>query len=151
MRWKHVIIIALPLVIAGFGLWRALQLPTALMIAPGAVNIQVRRSGIGEQVITYQAPGSAYSWRLHVAGELAAQGWVLPEGWRADMPTFNYSHISAFWLGAILEQADLDGEPNFARITVRRWVKLSCLLLGPSNGRVWNVRWLRSCVPVIRL
>jgi hypothetical protein len=144
MRWMRLVIAGLLVLIAA-GAWSAFQAPESLLIVPGAADIQVLRPGIGEQVIIYRAPGPAYAWRLRVAGELAAHGWSVPAGWRGDMPTFNYSHISSFWFGMILEQADLDGEPNIARITVSRWVKLPCLLLRPSDGHAWNVGWLRSC------
>ena len=131
---------------AGLGVRRALHAPTSFMIVPGAMQIEVLQASTWERVITYQAPGPAYAWREIVARDLVVQGWE-PRAWWApyvtDIPS--YTRISSFWFGAILDRADVDGAPNTARLRVRRWVKLPCLLLGPSSDQRWHVGWLQPC------
>jgi predicted ester cyclase len=103
------------------------------MIVPGATQIEAVQPRMGERIITYHAPGSAYAWRAMVEGDLAAHGWARPLWWRPDMSSKNtYLHVSSFWFGAIWDAVELDGEPNIARISVRRWFEL------PWR---WN-RWL---------
>jgi hypothetical protein len=76
---------------------------------------------MGEQVIIYHAPGPAYAWRATVERDLAAHGWAPAVWWRTDLPaTFNYLHVSSCGFGAIWDTVELDGEPNVARISVRR-------------------------------
>jgi hypothetical protein len=38
----------------------------------------------------------------------------------------SYLHVSSFWFGAIWDAVELDGEPNVARISVRRWIEFPC-------------------------
>ena len=88
------------------------------------MQIEVLQPSMGESVISYHAPGPAYAWRATVERDLATYGWERPSWWRPNMPATNtYLHVSSFWFGAIWDAVELDGEPNIARISVRRWIE----------------------------
>jgi hypothetical protein len=108
----------------GAGVWRALHPPVGLFLVPGATDIQVIDVGAGAQLITYHAPGSAYAWRAAIERTLVQHGWVYPAWWRPGLPNPSYVYRLEFGFGAIWSQADLHGEPNMARITVRHWIEL---------------------------
>ena len=38
--------------------------------------------------------------------------------------TFQYVYLSSPWFGEIWDVVELEGEPNVARISVRRWIEL---------------------------
>jgi hypothetical protein len=111
------------LVLIGVGGWMALRMPPAVLVAPGAMEIQVIQINAGKQLITYCAPGAPYAWRVAVVRNLEQRKWTNPLWWRPDQPLslvrISRVGIALFWI-----QADLDGEPNVARITVRRWVEI---------------------------
>ena len=124
MRRKRAILIIL-LVLGGLGagIWRALHPPIGEFLVPGATDIQVIEMGTGAQLITYHAPGTAYAWRAAVERTLVQRGWVNPSWWHPGLPDLTYACRSEFGLGALWSQADLRGEPNDARISIRRWVE----------------------------
>jgi len=131
---------------ASLGIRSGLHLSVTYMIVPGATDIEMLQANTWERVITYRAPGPAYAWRAIVARDLVAQGWEPPAYTMPDFTTIpSYTRISSFWFGAILDRADVDGAPNTARIRVRRWVMLPCLLLGPSSDQRCHVGWLQPC------
>ena len=95
------------------------------MIVSGATQIEVVQPSMWERVISYHLPGPAYGWRATVERDLATHGWAQPIWWRPDMPATNtYVHVSSFWFGSIWDAVELEGEPNLARISVRRWIEL---------------------------
>jgi hypothetical protein len=110
--------------IVGATSWSVLHPSAMLFLASGATEVQVIEVTLGEQLITYYAPGEAYAWRVVVARNLQQHGWVNPPWWRPDMPEVSYAHRSSFWVGAYWSQADLGGAPNLARIRVRRWIEV---------------------------
>ncbi len=114
----------LMLVMIGAGGWNAMRTPPTVLVAPGALDINVHHIAIGEQLITYRAPGPPYAWRVAVATDLQRAGWVNPPWWRPDMPVLSYAKLSSWWFGTLWVQADLRGEPNGARISVRRWIEV---------------------------
>ena len=79
---------------------------------------------MGEQVVTYRAPGSAYAWREIVTRSLKMHGWIRPSWWLPYMGPDSYFRKSPLWFGTILEAAELEGESNIVRITVRRRIEL---------------------------
>jgi hypothetical protein len=135
MRQMLGIIITLVLLsAAGLGMRTVLQPPMTRMIAPGATQIEVLQPSISARIMTYHAPGPAYAWRAAVERDLVTHGWARPLWWRPDMPvTFSYFHVSSFWFGSIWNEVELEGEPNVARISVRRSFEL------PWRWRRW---WL---------
>jgi hypothetical protein len=146
-RFLFIITALLMVSAADLGIWSALHPPASFMIVPGAMQIEVVQASTWERVMSYQVPGPAYAWREIVARDLVAQGWEPPAWWAPYVTGIpSYIRISSFWFGAILDRADVDGAPNTARISVRRWVKLPCLLLGPSSDQRWHVGWwLQPC------
>jgi amylosucrase len=106
------------------GAWELARPRLGLFIVPGATDIQVRSFGLGEQQITYRASGSPYGWYFTVVRNLAADGWSAPVDDRVRLQTTPDIHwrISPFWLVYIKEQVALQGDPDVARITVRREV-----------------------------
>ena len=124
MRHKLAILTIL-LVLGGFGagLWRALHPPIGAFLVPGATDIQVIEIGTGVQLITYHAPGTAYAWRAMVEHNLVRRGWVHPSWWHPGPPDLSYIYWSDVRLGVLWSQIELHGEPNEARITIRRWVE----------------------------
>lgn len=126
MRRKLALLIIL-LVLSGLGAgaWYALHPPVELFLVPGATDIQMIDMGMGAQLITYHAPGTAYAWRAVVERTLIQSGWVNPSWWHPGLPDLTYACRSEFGLGALWSQADLRGEPNDARISIRRWVELA--------------------------
>jgi hypothetical protein len=133
------------LIVASFAMWSLHRPSVTPMIVPGATNIRVLQPSMREQVISYQAPGSAYAWRTLVERDLTRQGWVATF-WRNPSTTAVpiYVRIRSFWIATILDEAALDGEPNIARIRLRRWVELPCILLPPSRSNPIN--WLGTCM-----
>jgi len=128
MRWKLALVGALIVVGAiGAGIRQALQPPLALFIVPGATDIQVVEREPGLRLITYQAPGQRCDWYATVTRTLAAHQWQAwwsegdrtsePEqapGTRADPPRISYTHMVAFRLGYLWDQAVLDPDPRAA-------------------------------------
>jgi hypothetical protein len=133
---RNLAILAMLLILGGVGagVWRALHPPVGVFLVPGATSIQVIDMGAGAQFITYHAPGRAYAWRAAVERSLVQRGWVNPPWWRPGLPDLSYAYRSDFGLGALWSQAELRGEPNVARITVRRWIELPWWL-----DRLWHV------------
>jgi hypothetical protein len=136
MRRKLTILaILLALGGVGAGVWRALHPPVTPFLAHDAQDIQVVEVAAGMQLITYRAPGARYDWRSEVAHNLLQAGWVNPPWWHPDLPELSYARRSEFCFGgALWEQVDIGGEPNSARITVRRWIELPGWL-----ERLWHV------------
>lgn len=114
----------LMLAMIGVAGWMALRTPPAVLVAPGALDINVRQISISEQLVAYRSPGPPYAWRVAVASDLQRAGWVNPLWWRTDMPVLSYTKLSSWWFGTLWTQADLRGEPNGARIIVRRWLEV---------------------------
>jgi hypothetical protein len=133
MRHK-LAILAILLALGGVsaGVWRALHPPVGLFLVPGATDIQVLDMGMGAQLVTYHASGSAYTWRAAVERTLVQHGWVYPSWWLPGWPNPSYIYRVEFGLGALWSRADLYGEPNVARITIRRWAELPWW---------WDVPW----------
>ena len=125
MRHK-LAILTLLLVLGGLGagVWRALHPSTGEFLVPGVTDIQVINVGVGAQLIIYHAPGPAYAWRAAVEHNLVQRGWVNPSWWHPGLPDLIYIYRSEFGFGTIWYQADLRGDPNDARISIRRWIEL---------------------------
>ena len=94
------------------------------LIVPGATDIQIRLSGLGEQQITYRAAGPPYGWYFTVARDLAADGWAAPVDSRVRLQTTPDIHWRIWPLGFVYikERVALQGDPDVARITVSREV-----------------------------
>jgi hypothetical protein len=123
-RFLFIINVLLLVSAASLGIRGALQPPVTAMIMPGATQIEVLQPRMSERVIIYHLPGSPYAWRTMVEHTLATQGWARPIWWRTDMPApSTFQHVSSFWFGSIWDSVELDGEPNVARIRVRRWIE----------------------------
>ena len=119
---------------ASLGMRSALHPPVTSMLVPGATQIEVVQPRMWEQVICYHAPGPAYAWVATVERDLATRGWVPPIWWMPGMPsTFQYVYRSSPWFGEVWDVVELDGDPNVARSSVRRWFEF------PWR---WNRWWL---------
>ena len=124
-RFLFIITAVLLVSAASLGIRNALHPPVTPMIVPGAMQIEAVQSRMGERIITYHAPGSAYAWRATVARDLATHGWARPVWWMpGKQSTFQYVYLSSPWLGTIWDVVELEGESNSARISVRRWIEL---------------------------
>ena len=134
MRRALVVIAVAATLAVGFVIWYVLRPPVSVFIVPDAADIEVINVGFGEQLITYRAPGAAYVWRTQLLDKLGEYGWTLPTYGHAETPSYDVTRISSFWFGTTLGWVVLDGEPNIARSSVRRWVKLPCILIGPSSS-----------------
>ena len=96
------------------------------MLVPGATQIEVLQPSMWEQVICYHAPGPAYAWVATVERDLATRGWVPPSWWMPGMHSrFQYVYLSSPGFGEIWDVVELEGGPNVARISVRRWIAVS--------------------------
>ena len=94
------------------------------MLVPGATDVQDQARGFGEYQVTYQAPGAPYAWYFAIVRNLSAEGWAGPIDTRAGLrntPEVHW-HIVSFGFLYIAEEVALQGDPNFARITVRRTI-----------------------------
>jgi hypothetical protein len=107
----------------GAGVSVALYPPVQSLITPNATDIRVVETGLGARLITYQAPGTPYVWRLAAANALKQHGWVDAPWWRTDMPYLSYTRVHSFRFVTVWEAADLRGGPNTAHIRVRRWLE----------------------------
>jgi hypothetical protein len=107
-------------VLISAGLQRALFTPPALFLTPEATGARVAEVSLGQQVIAYDAPGSPYAWRHEIASRLEGEGWVSLDAGAALAPQRRYARTTIYPLTYVLEQVDLFGGPNEARI-VRRW------------------------------
>lgn len=122
-KTRLLVALALALVVASCaGVWLAIRAPQRLFLVPGAADIQVSSLGLATQLITYHAPGPPYTWYYTVVRNLSAEGWSAPVVTRAGIRNTPEIHwrISSWWLIYIKEEVGLQGEPDFARITVRR-------------------------------
>ena len=116
-------LLALALTCAG-GAWLALRPPVARYVVPGARGVRVRDAGAGERYITYDAPGDRYAWYFAVASDLERSGWIPPDKWGPKEQINTYRRVRPIWGGYggyLWEQVELRGEPNQARIALRRW------------------------------
>jgi hypothetical protein len=102
--------------------WFAARPPTEGFILPGAQNVHIQELGIGQRSISYDISGERYSWYFTIATRLERQGWLQPDKWGPATQINTYTNIESFWLGFMWEQVELHGEPNHARITLRRWI-----------------------------
>jgi hypothetical protein len=110
------------LLVGAAGVWRVVHPPLDLFVVAGAVDIQVEAHGLGEEQITYRSPGQSYGWYFTLVRNLAADGWVLPIERRHGLRNNSevYWRISSLWLVYLKEEAELQGEPDVAHITLRR-------------------------------
>jgi hypothetical protein len=115
--------LALALLSAGcFGVWWQARPPLNLLIVPGAEDIQLDAVSLGEQRITYQWPGAPYGWYFAIVRNLSAERWEMPVDNRAGIRNTPEVHwrISQLWFVYLKEEIWLQGDPNVARIRVRR-------------------------------
>jgi len=112
------------LIASSIGAWKLLFAQQDLFIVPNATSIQVRSFGFGEQQITYRTSGLPYGWYFTVVRNLAADGWSAPVDDRVRLQTIPDVHwrIRPFLFVYIKEQVALQGDPDFAQITVNREV-----------------------------
>jgi len=113
----------LALLVAGcLGAWELVHLQQDLFIVPGATDIQIQWSGFSEQQFTYRTSGPPYGWYFTVVRNLAADGWSAPVDDRVRLQTIPDVHwrIRPFLFVYIKEQVALQGDPDFAWITVNR-------------------------------
>lgn len=122
-------LLLLPLLALGMscaaGLWLVARPPVAPYVVPGATGLRVRDVAPGERLISYDAPGQRYDWYFAVSGGLERARWIPPDKWGAASQINTYTRVSPIlggYAGHVWEQVELHGEPNHARITVRRWV-----------------------------
>jgi hypothetical protein len=108
----------------GVGAWFVALPPAGHLITPGASDIQIREVGLGQRTITYQATGGRYEWYFAVAGQLESSDWIPPDKWGPASQINTYTRVRPLWIGFLWEQVELHGEPNHARITMRRWVTI---------------------------
>jgi hypothetical protein len=106
----------------------------ARLVPPGARNIRVQELGMGQWLLTYEATGHRYDWYYIVATRLADNGWNQPSKWGPPALLNTYTLVTPLWIGMLWEQVELRGEPNRARITVRRWISF------PENRYIKYVR-----------
>jgi hypothetical protein len=90
----------------------------------GARDIRVQEVGLGQRLLTYEATGGRYEWYFAVAAHLEDSGWIPPDKWGPLDQSNTYTHVSPLWIGYLWEQAELYGEPNHARIILRRWITI---------------------------
>ena len=108
--------------------WLALRPPAAAFLAPGASEIQVTNVSIGEQHISYRAPGRPYAWYWATIHTVEAQLWTLRTPVRPDLAGLSYNPViplrfERVSLGFLVEEVVLSpdqGDPNLARIHVYR-------------------------------
>jgi hypothetical protein len=123
-RFLFIITVLFIVSAASLGIRRALQPPVMLMIVPGATQIEVLQPSTRDRVIMYHLPGPAYAWRAMVERDLATSGWARPVWWRPRMRSaFKKLYVSSPWFGTIWDSVELDGDPNVARISVRRRIE----------------------------
>jgi hypothetical protein len=127
-RWRRVLVVcvlglALPMAGAAAA-WQILHPPLHVFIVPGATEIQIRADGFGEQQLTYRSSGAPYAWYFTVARNLARDGWSAPIDNRLGIRATPETHwrISPVWFGYIKEEVMLQGDPNIARILLRRTI-----------------------------
>jgi hypothetical protein len=108
----------------GGGAWAWNYSLLDLLLAPGAANVQVMHTGIGEQVVVYRTAGEHDAWHVAVERNLQQHGWTNPPWWRPDMPVVSYTYGSRVGIGLVWTQVDLGGEPHIASIKVRRWLDI---------------------------
>jgi hypothetical protein len=130
-RTLAILAVLLALIGVSAGLWRALHPPVGLFLVPGATDIQVIEIGMSTQVVTYHAPGPAYTWSAAVERTLVQRGWVYPTWWVPGWLAPSYVYRLEFGLGTLWSQAYINGSANDARITIHRWVELPW----------WDVQW----------
>jgi hypothetical protein len=123
MRRTFAILAMLLSVTAGFaGTLIAIYPSTKPYEVPGALHFQVIATGLGQQLITYNAPGSRYGWYTTVSDNLERDGWLEWRKWDPHTKSNVYTRISSLGIGYLCERAELRGGPYQAQISVSRWV-----------------------------
>lgn len=115
--------IALVLVLAScVALYSITRSPLELVLVPDATDVRVHSQGFDTQSVTYRTAGKPYGWYFTVVRRLSADGWSAPVTSTRGIQNTPEIHwrISSLWLVYIEEQIGLQGDPNVARITLRR-------------------------------
>jgi len=118
--------------------WHLVRPPLTQVLVPGARDVQVVGTGVGEWQITYAAPGSAFAWYWDLARSLEAQQWTLRNRWSpSSSPTYNPLqplHFDRRYGGVfcdVIVLAPDEREPNRARLKMRRRIALPWALVRP--------------------
>lgn len=120
----------LPLVLIGacaLGGWAAAQPSANRFLMPGSLDVQITETGVGQRLITYRMANPQDGWLTSTANRLQKEGWDPPTGlyiWGStELYAAIYTRHVQVWRVIFWEQARLDGDARFAKITVRRWVE----------------------------
>lgn len=109
------------------GGWLALAPGAARFVVPGASDVHIRSLAPGTHEITFRVGQANKEWTSLLDRQLRGQGWLPPDYSGARAQFTIYSYVNHYWFGSIWEQADLQGDPQHARIVVRRWLRLGWL------------------------
>lgn len=125
-------IIGLVLVILGatgaaLGAWAAVNPPVGPFVVDEAIDVQVITTETGRRVISYRTPLTNPPWYITVAARLTSSGWTPPDVLGPPQRINLYTRVSSYWLFVVVEEAEMDGTPVTARITVLRRIYLTPL------------------------
>jgi hypothetical protein len=102
--------------------WAAARPPIEPLVAPNARDIRLQGMGMGQWLLTYEVASTRDEWYYTIATRLADSGWSQPSKWGPPALLNTYTLVTPLWIGALWEQVELRGEPNRARIILRRWI-----------------------------
>jgi hypothetical protein len=115
----------LMLAVCAVGSWGAIRPPLALLVVPGATDIQVARRGWNAWQMSYHAPAVPTTWSSAVVQQLEAQHWASPDQVGYGALSRSYSREVSFGVGELWEWTYLTVDPlrpQLAQILVRRWI-----------------------------
>ncbi|KPV49596.1 hypothetical protein SE17_31710 [Kouleothrix aurantiaca] len=94
---------------------------------PGAYNVLVTRQQPGVRVISFEVLPGAPDWAYILDRSLRAQGWLPPDYSGANGQFNRYSYVMSLKVVTVWEEAEIDGDVQKARITLRRWLRIAWL------------------------
>lgn len=106
----------------GLAGWRLTSAPAERWLVAGASDLRVASDGFSRQQISYTAPGQPYAWYFELLRRLAHDQWQAPVDTRTRIRVVPDVHWRLRQIGPIYieEQIAIQGEPNRARIELRR-------------------------------
>ena len=94
-------------------------------VVPGAYDVRVARPTVGVRVVTFRVPAGTPDWADTLDRSLRAQGWLPPDYSGAVGQFTIYTHIMSFFSISVWEEAQIGGDAQQARITLRRWLRVA--------------------------
>ena len=118
------------LLTCAFGTWRVGQPSIGPFTTPGATDIVVRTTDLGQTELTYRTAGAPYAWYDDLTRSLTAHGWRDINPWRPYGQYATYAYAVSIGPALIRDEVDLRGDARIVRLSLRRTFHIRWSVLG---------------------